>query len=101
MHAVGHVDGGSGDGPRHQRQSAAALGVREAELGRGAERLQPLAVSKPAAKTAAPFVALQLPAPGSTPAIRIELRRGATAINVSWPAEAADACMAWMRELLR
>lgn len=75
--------------------------VREAEVGRGAERPQPLAVSKPAVNTVAPFVPMQLPAPGSTPAIRIELRRGATAINVSWPAEAADACAAWMRELLR
>ena len=75
--------------------------VREAELGRGAQRTQPLVVSKPAVKTAAPFVPMHLPAPGSTPIIRIELRRGATAINVSWPAEAAAACAAWMRELLR
>lgn len=37
-----------------------------------------------------------------TPAdIRIELRRGATAISVSWPCEAAAQCAAWMRELLR
>lgn len=33
--------------------------------------------------------------------IRIELRRGATAINVSWPVAAATECAAWMRELLR
>ena len=47
------------------------------------------------------FVPMQLPAPGAAPAIRIELHRGVTAINVSWPVEAADACAAWMRELLR
>ena len=33
--------------------------------------------------------------------IRIELRRGATAIGVSWPCSAATQCTAWMRELLR
>ena len=38
------------------------------------------------------------PTPGD---IRIELRRGATAISVSWPCEAAAQCAAWMRELQR
>jgi transposase len=33
--------------------------------------------------------------------IRIELRRGATAITVSWPCSAAAECAAWLRELLR
>ena len=76
--------------------------VREAEMGCGTLALQPQAASQAPAKTSAPaFVPMQLPAPSAAPAIRIELRRGATAINVSWPAEAADACAAWMRELLR
>ena len=35
------------------------------------------------------------------PDIRIELRRGATSINVTWPVTAAAECAAWMRELLR
>ena len=39
-----------------------------------------------------------LPAP---PDIRIELRRGATAVNVAWPVSAAAECGVWMRELLR
>lgn len=39
------------------------------------------------------------PAPAAP--IRIELRRGATVINVSWPCDAAAQCAAWMRELLR
>ena len=33
--------------------------------------------------------------------IRIELRRGATSITVSWPQAAAADCGAWLRELLR
>ena len=33
--------------------------------------------------------------------IRIELRRGAVALNVTWPVGAASQCAAWMRELLR
>jgi transposase len=51
----------------------------------------------------ASFVPLQLPPPPAVPApeIRIELRRGATAISVTWPSDAAAECAAWMRELLR
>lgn len=33
--------------------------------------------------------------------IRIELRRGPVAINVTWPMAGASACAAWMREILR
>ena len=48
------------------------------------------------------FVPLQLPPAQPPPEdIRIELRRGATVINVSWPSGAAVECAAWMRELLR
>jgi len=53
------------------------------------------------------FVPLQLPPPASasTPVpatdIRVELRRGATIINVSWPVAAASQCAVWMRSLLR
>ena len=55
----------------------------------------------PAAR--AEFVSLPLPAPLATSAtpIRIELRHGATSVAVAWPTEAADACAAWLRELLR
>lgn len=35
------------------------------------------------------------------PDIRIEVRRGAATVSVSWPAQAADACAAWLREWLR
>ena len=44
------------------------------------------------------FIALALPSPEAVPAvpgdIRIELRRGATSIAVSWPLAAADQCAA-------
>lgn len=33
--------------------------------------------------------------------IRIELRRGATAVSVVWPLESADECARWLRELLK
>ena len=48
------------------------------------------------------FVPLGLPA-AQTPApdIRLELRRGATTINVSWPCAAASECAQWVRALLR
>ena len=47
------------------------------------------------------FVAVQLPSTQPAPDIRIELRRGATAISVSWPSTEATQCAQWMRELLR
>jgi transposase len=47
------------------------------------------------------FVPLTLAPSVPVPAdIRIELRRGATAISVSWPCAAAPQCAAWLRELL-
>ena len=52
----------------------------------------------------APTAFVPLTLPPAVPAladIRIELRRGATTIHVSWPCAAAPECAAWMRELLR
>jgi transposase len=46
-------------------------------------------------------VALPAPAPPVPADIRMELRRGATSMTITWPAEAAADCAAWMRELLR
>ena len=49
----------------------------------------------------APFIALPvLQAPEYAPApadIRIELRRGATTVGVSWPVSAASKCAVWLR----
>ncbi len=41
------------------------------------------------------------PGPAPAPDIRIELRRGATSVSVTWPLAAADQCAVWMRELLK
>ncbi len=50
----------------------------------------------------AAFLPFRLPPTAPAPAdIRIELRRGVTAISVSWPCAAAPECAVWMRELLR
>ena len=47
------------------------------------------------------FVSVPLPQAAAAQDIRIELRRGATVISVTWPTSAAADCAAWMRELLR
>ena len=52
------------------------------------------------------FIALQLPPPPvvaapPAPDIRIELRRGATSVSVSWPAQEAGACAGWLGQWLR
>lgn len=58
-----------------------------------------------AGQVAGEFIALALPrreAVSAVPAdIRIELRRGATTVAVSWPLAAADQCAAWLRHWLR
>lgn len=56
----------------------------------------------PALQTPA-FVPLPLPPAACAPApdIRIELRRDATKVSVTWPLEAAEQCAVWMRELLK
>ena len=72
-----------------------------------------LAALVPAAKTperpaedggGGEFVALRLPAPpviAAPPDIRIELRRGATTVSVSWPTQEAGACAVWLGQWLR
>ena len=49
------------------------------------------------------FVSVSLPPAACAPApdIRIELRRAATNVTLSWPVAAAEHCGAWMRELLK
>jgi len=49
------------------------------------------------------FVPVPLPPTACAPApdIRIELRRGATSVSVTWPLAAAEQCAVWMRELLK
>lgn len=49
------------------------------------------------------FVPVALPVPSCTPVadIRIELRRGATCVTLTWPVAAAEHCATWMRDLLK
>ena len=57
--------------------------------------------------SAGAFIALALPpqrapvVPLAPPDIRIELRRGATTVNIHWPAQGGGDCAAWLREWLR
>jgi transposase len=55
------------------------------------------------AVNAAAFVPVRLPTAAHAPApdIRIELRRGATSVSVTWPLGVAEQCAVWMRELLK
>lgn len=62
-----------------------------------------LALQDGARPAAAEFIALPLVSPASTalPDIRIELRRGATTVGITWPVQAASECAAWLREWLQ
>ena len=71
-----------------------------------ATRLAPSPAAVPAnhAASSPQFVPVTLTSSASTLApadIRIELRRGATTMAITWPAAAGAHCAAWMRELLR
>jgi transposase len=74
--------------------------VKEAEFETG-QQVKAVPASRTVAGTPS-FMPVQLPAPArGSDGIRVELRRGATTVVVSWPVEAASECAAWMRELLR
>ena len=48
------------------------------------------------------FIALPMPvAPIAAQDIRIELRRGATTLSVSWPSQTGGECAQWLRELMK
>jgi transposase len=70
------------------RQQSRASSAPKATAVLGAGEFVPIAMAGMPAKT--------------TPSdIRIELRRGTTAMSITWPIEASSACASWMRELLR
>ena len=50
---------------------------------------------------AAAFMPVQVQSHGPTPAIQLELRRGAASVVVNWPAQEAAACGRWLWEWLR
>ena len=73
------------------RRAAEGVGTRAAALAHTKEG-------------AGAFIALALPphcAPAAPPDIRIELRRGATTMNIHWPAQGGGDCAAWLCEWLR
>jgi len=67
-------------------------------------RLAGRAVAQAVAHNAAPsFIPVPLPAIPAKAGddIRIELRRGAIAVNVTWPLTCSAERAAWLREILR
>lgn len=87
--------------------------VHQWRRGRGAGP-RPGRASTAIAESTPQFIALSLPAPPpppppSTPMaaevatgeIRLELKRGAIGVSVTWPISAAAECAAWLREVLR
>ncbi len=82
--------------------------VHQWRRGRGANPVSS-ATSTTVAESAPQFIALSLPPPLSAPApevagsgdIRLEFKRGALGVSVTWPVSAATDCAAWLREVLR
>lgn len=65
-------------------------------------RRLPVPVKEVASGMAPAFVPLPLAATEAPSRdIRIEIRRGNTAIKLDWPAQAAGDCAAWLRDWLR
>ena len=73
--------------------------VAEREAAGSPPRALPPVTAPTAEFVALPVVATPKPAEGSD--IRIDLRRGAMTVTISWPAQAAGDCAAWLREWLR
>lgn len=72
---------------------------------RGQRQRAPAQATATDDKLTGAFVPLQLspaaPAAAVMADIRIELRRGATTVNIAWPGAAAGECAAWLREWMR
>jgi transposase len=82
--------------------------VQKWRRGRGMGAAQTPPKQTQAMQRATEFVALSLPAVAapvlsttSPPDIRIEIKRGATTLSISWPSAVASDCGAWLREWLR
>jgi transposase len=84
--------------------------VHQWRRGRGASPVSTsTSTSTTVAESAPQFIALSLPPPPSAPApevagsgdIRLEFKRGALGVSVTWPVSAAADCAAWLREVLR
>lgn len=77
--------------------------VRAGQMRAIAGLAQAPAPPDPCAAQARPaFVPMQLPAAAAAAGdIRIELRRGATSVSMSWPVAASDHCALWLRQVLQ
>lgn len=64
-------------------------------------RRTPVPVLETAPAIAAAFVQLPMVPAAASGDIRIEIRRGNTAIKVEWPVQASGDCAAWLRDWLR
>lgn len=65
---------------------------------------RPTALMLPTLQAATPFIPVPLspsPSPVGNDAIRLELKRGATTVSVSWPVSGAAQCAELLREWLR
>ena len=79
---------------------AATLAAPAIEGGVALTAQQP-AATRTVTDATRPFVPVQLEMPRTAPAdIRLELRRGAATVIVTWPAQEAAACGSWLREWL-
>ncbi len=74
---------------RCQADSVVARRTEDAILMPVTPALVPVCVSDP----------IRQPVPASAESIRLELRRGDIALNVTWPATQAESCAHWLRVL--
>ena len=76
--------------------------MREGGISAPTQRLSVGTPITPAAEMSPAFIPVPIaPAPAELPAIRIEIRRGNTAVKIDWPTDAAGACATWFRDWLR
>lgn len=83
-------------------------GIKRAGLPapRAASALATDVPSTPVVTAPASFVPVELPPPQAAAAVpakdvKVQMRRGATTVTLSWPAESAGELMRWMRELMK
>lgn len=80
------------------------LNANLVHLWRRQQRDQQQAAESTKTEAGAQFIALPMPPQPvavAMPDIRIELRRGATTVAITWPAEAARECAAWLQGWLK
>ena len=76
--------------------------MRERGISAPTQRLSVGTPITPAAEMSPAFIPVPL-APGvpGSPPIRIEVRRGGTAVKIDWPVSAVRDCAVWLRDWLR